>query len=71
MFCLCRAYCMMKTSGSCVRVYQDRSIIDMERWELKPLRNEAWQLATHAVSTADYFSILVSGCMVFLVNRAV
>ena len=41
--CLCRAYCMMKTSGSCVRVYQDRTIIDMERWELKPLRNEAWQ----------------------------
>ena len=40
----CRVYCLMKASASCIKVFRDGRISDMESMELKPMRDEAWEL---------------------------
>ena len=60
---ICRAYCMMKASGSCIRVYRDQSIIDLERLELKPLRDEAWQSMLSRQRTIFPFWFQVLWCL--------
>ena len=34
----------MKASASCIKVFRDGRISDMESMELKPMRDEAWEL---------------------------
>ena len=54
---------MMQASSSCIRVYRDQSIIDLERLELKPLRDEAWQSMLSRQRTIFPFWFQVLWCL--------
>ena len=65
----------MKIGASCIKAFQDERFIDMEKSELKPLRDEAWQLVLSRQRTIfpfcfqvlwSFWLIIVFGCCIGL-----